>query len=106
MIRINLLGIAKQKGKRGGAGAASPENVMQAGPGGSPLIKILVIVLVAGVINAGYWYQLDKQKRDIAAKMAIAEAKNRELAEVKTRYLERQRQAENYKRRGEVIDRL
>jgi len=106
MIRINLLGISKQKGKRGGGGGSSPEVVMSSGPGGSPLIKVLVIVLAAGVINAGYWYQLDKQKRDIAAKMAIAEAKNRELAEVKTRYLERQRQAENYKRRVDVIDQL
>jgi Tfp pilus assembly protein PilN len=79
---------------------------MPAGPGGSPAVKILVILLVAGVINAGYWYTLDKQKRDIAAKMAIAEAKNRELAEVKARYLERQRQAENYKRRVDVIDQL
>ena len=106
MIRINLLGIAKQKGKRGGGGSSSPDVPMSSGPGGSPLIKVLVIVLAAGVINAGYWYQLDKQKRDIAAKMAIAEAKNRELAEVKTRYLERQRQAENYKRRVDVIDQL
>jgi Tfp pilus assembly protein PilN len=79
---------------------------MPAGPGGSPAIKILVILLVAGVINAGYWYKLDKEKRDIAAKMAIAEAKNRELAEVKARYMERQRQAENYKRRVDVIDQL
>ena len=106
MIRINLLGIAKQKGKRGSGGGSSPDVVMPAGPGGSPVVKILVILLVAGVINAGYWYTLDKQKRDIAAKMAIAEAKNRELAEVKARYLERQRQAENYKRRVDVIDQL
>jgi len=106
MIRINLLGIAKQKGKRGNGGGSSPDVAMPAGPGGSPVVKILVILLVAGVMNAGYWYTLDKQKRDIAAKMAIAEAKNRELAEVKARYLERQRQAENYKRRVDVIDQL
>ena len=105
MIRINLLGIAKQKGKRG-AGGGSPEVAVAAGPGGSASIKILVIFLVAAVINAGYWYHLDKQKRDIAAKMAVAEAKNRELADVKTRYMERQRQAENYKRRVDVIDQL
>ena len=105
MIRINLLGISKQKGKRG-AGGSSPEIAMSAGPGGSPNIKILVILVVAALINAGYWYQLDKQKRDIAAKMSVAEAKNRELADVKTRYMERQRQAENYKRRVDVIDQL
>jgi Tfp pilus assembly protein PilN len=106
MIRINLLGIAKQKGKRGSGGGSSPDVAMPAGPGGSPAIKILVVLLVAGIINAGYWWTLDKQKRDIAAKMAIAEAKNRELAEVKARYMERQRQAENYKRRVDVIDQL
>ncbi len=106
MIRINLLGIAKQKGKRGGAGAASPDIAMAAGPGGSPSIKILAILVAVAVINAGYWYHLDKQKRDIAARMTVAEAKNRELADVKTRYMERQRQAENYKRRVDVIDQL
>jgi type IV pilus assembly protein PilN len=106
MIRINLLGIAKQKGKRGGAGGSSPEVAMAAGPGGSPNVKILVILVVAAVLNAGYWYRLDKQKRDIATAMSVAEAKNRELADVKARYMERQRQAENYKRRVDVIDQL
>jgi len=106
MIRINLLGIAKQKGKRGGGGSSSPEVSMPSGPGGSPSIKILVILVVAALLNAGYWYQLDKQKRDIAANMVVAEAKNRELADVKARYMERQRQAENYKRRVDVIDQL
>ena len=38
--------------------------------------------------------------------MEQAEQKNRELADVKARYLERQRQAENYKRRVDVIDQL
>jgi Tfp pilus assembly protein PilN len=104
MIRINLLGITKQKGKRGGAGASAP--VIESGPGGSPNMKILVILVVAVVINAGYWYRLDQQKRSIAAKMQVAEAKNRELADVKARYMERQRQAENYKRRVDVIDQL
>jgi type IV pilus assembly protein PilN len=104
MIRINLLGITKQKGKRGGPGASAP--VIESGPGGSPNMKILVILVVAVVINAGYWYRLDQQKRSIAAKMQVAEAKNRELADVKARYMERQRQAENYKRRVDVIDQL
>jgi type IV pilus assembly protein PilN len=36
----------------------------------------------------------------------VAEQKNRELADVKARFLERQRQAENYKRRVDVIDQL
>ena len=38
--------------------------------------------------------------------MRAAEQKNRELADVKSRYLERQRQADAYKRRVDVIDQL
>ena len=38
--------------------------------------------------------------------MQKAEQKNRELADIKARYLERQRQADAYKRRVDVIDQL
>ena len=38
--------------------------------------------------------------------MRLAEQKNRELADIKVRYLERQRQADAYKRRVDVIDQL
>ncbi len=76
------------------------------GEAGSPTLKILVVLVLAGVVNGGYWYQLDKQKQSIAIKMQQAEQKNRELADVKARYMERQRQADNYKRRVDVIDQL
>jgi Tfp pilus assembly protein PilN len=104
MIRINLLGTQKGKNKR--SAGASAAAVMEVGDVGSPKMKILVVLLLAGVVNLGYWYQLDKQHRDIVAKMQVAEQKNRELADVKARYLERQREAENYKRRVDVIDQL
>jgi len=84
MIRINLLGTQKGKNKRSAASAAA---VMEVGDVGSPKMKILVVLLLAGLVNLGYWYQLDKQHRDIAAKMQVAEQKNRELADVKARYL-------------------
>ena len=103
MIRINLLGTQKRKNKRRRRFRGA---VMEVGDVGSPKMKVLVVLLLAGVVNVGYWYRLDKQQRDIAAKMQVAEQKNRELAEVKARYLERQRQAENYKRRVDVIDQL
>jgi Tfp pilus assembly protein PilN len=103
MIRINLLGTQKGKNKRSAASAAA---VMEVGDVGSPKMKILVVLALAALVNLGYWYQLDKQHRDIAAKMQVAEQKNRELADVKARYLERQREAENYKRRVDVIDQL
>ncbi len=105
MIRINLLGTQKGKNKRGSA-AASAAAVMEVGDVGSPKMKILVVLALAALVNLGYWYQLDKQHRDIAAKMEVAVRKNAELADVKQRYLERQREAENYKRRVDVIDQL
>ena len=103
MIRINLLGTQKSKGKRGGAASAP---VMEVGDGGSPKWKVAVVVVLVAAVNLVYWYGLDKEKRNIAAKMQVAEQKNRELADVKARYLERQRQAESYKRRVDVIDQL
>ncbi|HYU48014.1 MAG TPA: PilN domain-containing protein, partial [Terriglobales bacterium] len=53
-----------------------------------------------------YWYRLDHEKMAIAAKMQVAEQKNRELADIKARYTERQKQADAYKRRVDVIDQL
>ena len=104
MIRINLLETSKGKGKRGSSGPTMP--AMEMGDMGSPKLKVLVVILVAGVLNFGYWYRLDQQSKSIAKQMAAAEQKNRELSDVKARYLERQRQADNYKRRVDVIDSL
>jgi type IV pilus assembly protein PilN len=103
MIRINLLGAQKGKNKRSAASSAA---VMEVGDVGSPKLKVLVVLVLAALVNVGYWYQLDKQHRDIAAKMEVALQKNAELADVKARYLERQREADNYKRRVDVIDQL
>jgi type IV pilus assembly protein PilN len=103
MIRINLLGVQKAKGKRGSPTAAAAPSM---GEGGSILVKALAAMIVIAIINGGYWFVLDKQKRDIATQMSAAERKNRELSDVKARYMERQREAENYKRRVDVIDQL
>lgn len=105
MIRINLLGAPKPKSKRGrGTAAAAPS--IEIGQVGSPIIKILVAIVVAAGFNGAYWYRLDRQALDIAGKMKTAEQHNRELAGVKAKYLERQKQADNYKHRVDVIDQL
>ena len=105
MIRINLLENSKGKNKRaGGSAAAMP--TMEMGDMGSPKLKVLVVLLVAGLLNFGYWYRLDQQAKSIAQQMKAAEQKNRELSDVKARFLERQRQADSYKRRVDVIDSL
>jgi type IV pilus assembly protein PilN len=64
------------------------------------------VLVIAGAGNYVYYSQLNKEAKSIATKMAAAEQKNRELADVKAQYLERQRQADGYKRRVDVIDQL
>ncbi len=106
MIRINLLESSKGKNKRAGGSVPASMPTMEMGDMGSPKLKVLVILLLAGLLNFGYWYRLDRQEKSIAAQMKAAEQKNKELSDVKARYLERQTQANNYKRRVDVIDQL
>src|SRR5882757_6397338 len=106
MIRINLLENSKGKNKRAGGSSGPVMPAMDMGDMGSPKLKVLVVLLVAGVLNFGYWYRLDRQAKSIASQMQAAQQKNRELSDVKARYLERQTQANNYKRRVDVIDSL
>jgi type IV pilus assembly protein PilN len=103
MIRINLLGSAKAKGKKNAA-VSMPS--FEFGNLGGPLVQVAAVLLIAGSLNAGYWYKLNREKTSIAAQMRLAEQKNRELADIKVKYLERQRQADAYKRRVDVIDQL
>jgi Tfp pilus assembly protein PilN len=105
MIKINLLETAKGKNKRGGgAGASMP--TMEMGSVGSPKMAVLVVLVIVALGNGSYWMRLQHQEKAIAIQTAAAEQKNRELADVKARYLERQTQADNYKRRVDVIDGL
>ena len=104
MIRINLLGTPKPKNKRSRAAISAP--AMELGEVGSPAMKILVVLVLLGVGNGWYWYHLNGQATAIASNMRVAEQKNRELAGVKAKYLERQKQADNYRHRVDVIDQL
>jgi len=103
MIRINLLGSPKPKGKKN-ASVSMPS--MDVGNLGGPVVQVAAVLLIAGVVNGGYWYKLNREKKAIEVQSRLAEQKNRELADIKVRYMERQRQAELYKRRVDVIDQL
>ena len=103
MIRINLLGGEKRKGKKGPA-INMPS--FELGNLGGPIVQVAAVLIIFGVLNAGYWYKLDREKKTIEAQMRVAEQKNRELADIKARYMERQKQADSYKRRVDVIDQL
>lgn len=103
MIRINLLEAPKPKNKR----SAMPSMpTMEVGDVGSPRLKVLIAFGLAAAFNLYTWYHLDTEKKAIAQNMAQAEQQNRQLSDVKTRYMARQREAENYKRRVDVIDQL
>jgi Tfp pilus assembly protein PilN len=103
MIRINLLGSPKAKGKKG---PSFNMPSFEVGNLGGPFVQGVAVFLIAGALNFGYWYQLDREQKAIELKMRVAEQKNRELADIKARYMERQRQADSYKRRVDVIDQL
>ena len=104
MIRINLLGVPKPKSKRARASVAAP--AMEFGEVGSPLIKVLVALVLTVGVNYAYWHQLSREHDLIATKMKKAEDDNRKLAGVKTIYLQRQKEADAYKHRVDVIDQL
>jgi len=101
MIRINLLSIPKSKrGKR----TAAAQVVSGSGPN-LMIVALVVVVLTAGV-NLGWWFKLNREGQHIAADMAKAEKENRELLQVKARVEQKNKQAEAYQRRVDVIDRL
>jgi hypothetical protein len=104
MIKINLLENSKGKGKRGSSGPSMP--TMEMGDMGSPKLKVLAMVVIVGLGNLMYWYHLNNLGKAIDNKVKIAEQKNRELADVKMKFLDRQNQANLYQRRVDVIKQL
>ncbi len=103
MIRINLLGAPKPKSKKGSS-VSMPS--FDFGNLGGPIIQVAAVLLIASAVNVSYWYKLDRERKTIEVQTRVAEQKNRELADIKMKYLDRQRQAESYKRRVDVIDQL
>ena len=104
MIRINLLGAPKPKSGKKSVAVSMPN--IEVGNVGSPLLQVVAVLALVAAVNGLYWYRLDHEKKVIDVQMRAAEQKNRELADIKARYLERQKQADAYKRRVDVIDQL
>src|SRR5437879_1527472 len=104
MIKINLLGVPKPKrGKR--SGGAAPE-MSGGGEGVNPLL-IMAVLALATLGGVWFLYNMEnKRAADIANAKATAERENRALSEVKATFERKQREAENYRRRVEVIDQL
>jgi len=101
MIRINLLSVPKSK--RGKRTVVAPT---VSGPGPNLMVVALVVVVLTAAVNLGWWFKLTHESRRIAAEMVKAEKENRELLQVKARVEQKNKQAEAYQRRVDVIDRL
>jgi Tfp pilus assembly protein PilN len=103
MIRINLLGAPKPKrGKRGGG--AVPVSVPSEGP--SMMLIGLVVLLIFGGLNYAYYWKIGKDQAKLQEQLKQADAQIATLSQVKTAYLEKQKQHDALKHRFDVIDQL
>ena len=104
MIRINLLGIPRQKkGKRGAAAAAAPD---MPGEGPSALI-FLVAGLIIGLGVLWYFNNDASKKADkLAVDIKAADSEGTRLAGVKVKYEQRKKEADAFDKRVKVIDQL
>lgn len=103
MIRINLSGAARPKGKRASAAASAPEF---AGEGPSPVVFILIGLVLTVGINGGIWWWLDGAAKAIDKKMEVANKEYAALQATKARVDQKQKLADDIKRRTDVIDKL
>jgi type IV pilus assembly protein PilN len=100
MIKINLLGTPSSKHGKSASMPVMPTD------GTSPLFAVLLALIVMVLGNGFWYYMLDKKAKDIQQQLAVADQTQKRLAQVKVAYLEKQRQADMYKRRVDVIDQL
>jgi len=102
MIRINLLSIPRSKRGKRTVAAAPTVSV----PGSNLMVVALVVVALTAVLNLGWWYKLNREGQRIAVDIAKAEKENHDLLQVKARVEQKNKQAELYQRRVDVIDHL
>lgn len=106
MIRINLVGKAKQKSKRSAVATSAMEFESSGSPNSSnALAAIIVLAITAGGI---WWYQnqLSNQAADIKKQMDAAQREAQQLAQTKARFEERQTVRDEYEARVRIIDSL
>lgn len=101
MIRINLLGVHKAKGKRPAVSIS-----MGGGEGSNLVVVILVIAALTIGGNFFWWQRLNREKVELATRMEKAQAESRRLVTVKARVEEAEKQESNYRHRLEIIDQL
>lgn len=105
MIRINLLGLPRQKkGKRGAAAAVAEPGMPGEGPN---ILMLLLAGLILGVGVLYYFYHdADKTSQQLATDLNAANAEGTRLAGVKVKYEQRKVEADAFEKRVKVIDQL
>jgi len=92
MIRINLLGVAKQRQARTPGAFGAHGRRWFAGWSGGCRAMIAV-----GLFNGGYWFMLDKQKREIYHQMSCSRAQEPRTLRRQARLHGASARSENYK---------
>lgn len=98
MIRINLLAT--------GSGSQTRPGTMPVAPNPQSLRPFALAAVLTLTANLGYYLVLQQQAAQLAQKTATEQAHNQQLAQVKARFLARQKEAEEYRRRVQVIEQL
>jgi Tfp pilus assembly protein PilN len=105
MIRINLLGTAKKRGKRGGSAAAAESGGGGGGIGALPLIGGGVI-LGALVLWFGFYSPTSKKIDALNASIARENQVAARLANIDKKYEQRNAEKLAFEKRVKVIDQL
>jgi len=112
MIRINLLGLPRQKkGKRSGSGGGGTAMAMPSMGGGDGQGPSAIVALVAGVVIGllvfGFFYRsANNESNRLAAAIDAANKEGVRLSGVKVKYEQRKKEAEASEKRVKVIDQL
>lgn len=102
MIRINVSGAARPKGKRAAAAAVE----YGGGEGPSPVVFLLIGLVLLGILAGGPYYYISSQGADLDKKTEAANKEYQALQATKARVDQKQKLADDIKRRTDVIDKL
>lgn len=99
MIRINLLGVPKKKAKSRGPAISL---------GGGVNMTLVGVVVLAAAVGGNYYYynKVNGDSQNLQSELNKAKSENSRLAQIKTRYSERQKQFDLYDHRVKVIHEL
>ena len=98
MIRINLVDNA--------AADRRSQLRTKAAPTAGTLRPFLLALLLLGVTHTAYYFYLQQQELHLAQQTLGEQKHNQELAQIRSRFVAHQKQAEEYQRRVQVIEQL